>query len=40
MSEIAEIVDTLEDKIHKLFIKLEGLEKNSQESSTNHQSAI
>ena len=31
MSEIAEIVDTLEDKVHKLFIKLEGLEKSSQE---------
>ncbi len=30
MSEIAEIVDNLENKIHKLFIKLESLEKNSQ----------
>ncbi|WP_396178923.1 hypothetical protein [Flavobacterium sp.] len=30
MSEIAEIVDTLEDKIKRLFIKLEGLEKESQ----------
>lgn len=30
MSEIAEIVDTLEDKVHKLFIKIEGLENNSQ----------
>ena len=27
MSEIAEIVDTLEDKVHKLFSKVEGLEK-------------
>ena len=31
MSEIAEIVDTLEDKVHKLFIKLEGFEKSSQD---------
>jgi chromosome segregation ATPase len=31
MSEIAEIVDTLENKVNKLFIKLEGLEKNSQD---------
>ena len=31
MSEIAEIVDTLEDKVLKLFSKLEGLEKNSQD---------
>jgi len=31
MSEFAEIVDTLEDKVNKLFIKLEGLEKNSQD---------
>ena len=31
MSEIADIVDTLEDKVLKLFSKLEGLEQNSQE---------
>jgi len=31
MSEIADIVDNLEDKINKLFNKLEGLEKNSQD---------
>jgi chromosome segregation ATPase len=31
MSEIADIVDTLEDKINKLFNKLEGLEKSSQD---------
>ena len=31
MSDIAEIVDTLEDKINKLLIKFEGLEKNSQD---------
>ena len=31
MSEIAEIVDTLEDKVHKLFSKLEGLEINCQD---------
>lgn len=31
MSEIAEIVDTLEDKVLKLFSKLEGLEKNNQD---------
>jgi len=31
MNEIAEIVDNLEDKINKLLIKLEGLEKNSQD---------
>jgi chromosome segregation ATPase len=30
MSEFAEIVTTLENKVNKLFIKLEGLEKNSQ----------
>lgn len=31
MSEIADIVDTLEDKVLKLFSKLEGLEQNSQD---------
>ena len=31
MSEIADIVDTLEDKVLKLFSKLEGLELNSQD---------
>lgn len=31
MSEITEIVDTLEDKINKLFTKMESLEKNSQD---------
>ncbi|CAM3964852.1 hypothetical protein FLAN108750_01930 [Flavobacterium antarcticum] len=31
MSEIADIVDTLEDKVLKLFSKLEGLEQNSRD---------
>ena len=39
MSEIAEIVDTLEDKVKKLFIKLEGLEKNSQDLKLELQKA-
>lgn len=39
MSKIAEIVDTLEDKVHKLFIKLEGLEKNSQDLKLELQKA-
>jgi chromosome segregation ATPase len=39
MSEIAEIVDTLEDKVHKLFIKLESLEKNSQDLKLELQKA-
>jgi hypothetical protein len=39
MSEIAEIVDNLEDKIHKLFIKLEGLEKSSQDLKLELQKA-
>ena len=39
MSEIADIVDTLEDKVHKLFIKLEGLEKNSQDLKLELQKA-
>jgi uncharacterized coiled-coil DUF342 family protein len=29
MSEIAEIIDSLENRIQKLFIKIESLEKNS-----------
>jgi chromosome segregation ATPase len=29
MSEIAEIIDSLENRIEKLFSKIEGLEKNS-----------
>ncbi len=29
MSEIAEIIDSLENRIEKLFNKIEGLEKNS-----------
>ena len=39
MSEIAEIVDNLEDKIHKLLMKLEGLEKNSQDLKLELQKA-
>ena len=39
MSEIAEIVDTLEDKAKKLFSKLEGLEKNSQDLKLELQKA-
>ena len=39
MSEIAEIVDTLEIKVKKLFIKLEGLEKNSQDLKLELQKA-
>lgn len=39
MSEIAEIVDTLEDKVKKLFIKVEGLEKNSQDLKLELQKA-
>ena len=39
MSEIAEIVDSLEDKIHKLLMKLEGLEKNSQDLKLELQKA-
>ncbi|WP_432671613.1 hypothetical protein [Flavobacterium sp. SM2513] len=39
MSEIAEIVDTLEDKVKKLFSKLEGLEKNSQDLKLELQKA-
>ena len=31
MSVIAEIIDTLENKIGKLFLKIESLEKNNQE---------
>jgi len=31
MSVIAEIIDTLENKIEKLFTKLNGLEKNNQD---------
>ncbi|MFV8336525.1 hypothetical protein [Flavobacterium sp. RSP29] len=31
MSAIAEIIDTLENKIEKLFIKMKGLEKNNQD---------
>ena len=39
MSEIAEIVDTLEDKVTKLFNKIEGLEKNSQDLKLELQKA-
>lgn len=39
MSDIAEIVDTLEDKINKLLIKFEGLEKNSQDLKLELQKA-
>lgn len=39
MSEIAEIVDTLEDKINKLFIELESLGKNSQDLKLELQKA-
>ena len=31
MSVIAEIIDTLENKIEKLFTKMKGLEKNNQD---------
>ena len=31
MSVIAEIIDTLENKVEKLFIKMKGLEKNNQD---------
>ncbi|MDI6050691.1 hypothetical protein QLS31_12705 [Flavobacterium sp. XS2P24] len=31
MSAIAEIIDTLESKIEKLFTKIKGLEKNNQD---------
>lgn len=31
MSAIAEIIDTLENKVGKLFIKMKGLEKNNQD---------
>jgi archaellum component FlaC len=31
MSVIAEIIDTLENKVGKLILKIKGLEKNSQE---------
>ncbi|MDI5898330.1 hypothetical protein QLS91_16220 [Flavobacterium sp. LB2P84] len=31
MSAIAEIIDTLENKIEKLFTKMKGLEKNNQD---------
>ena len=33
MSVIAEIIDTLENKIEKLFFKIKSLEKNNQELS-------
>ena len=39
MSEIAEIVDTLEDKVTKLFNKIEGLEKDSQDLKLELQKA-
>ena len=31
MSVIAEIIDTLENKVEKLFIKMKSLEKNNQD---------
>ena len=31
MSAIAEIIDTLENKVEKLFIKMKGLEQNNQD---------
>ena len=39
MSEIAEIVDTLEDKVKKLFRKLESLEKDSDDLKLELQKA-
>ena len=39
MREIAEIVDTLENKTHKLFRKLEVLEKNSEDLKLELQKA-
>ena len=39
MSEIAEIVDTLENRLGKLFTKLESLEKTSQELQQELQKA-
>ena len=39
MSEIAEIVDTLEDKVKKLFRKLESLEKDSHDLKLELQKA-
>ncbi|RKS90396.1 hypothetical protein BC952_2783 [Flavobacterium limicola] len=34
MSAIAEIIDTLENKVEKLFIKMKSLEKNNQDLTT------
>jgi chromosome segregation ATPase len=39
MSVIAEIIDTLENKIGKLFLKIKGLEKNNQELYTELKNA-
>ncbi|AOW11149.1 hypothetical protein [Flavobacterium gilvum] len=39
MSVIAEIIDTLENKIGKLFIKIKSLEQNNHELNTELQNA-
>ena len=39
MSVIAEIIDTLENKIEKLFFKIKNLEKNNQDISIELKSA-
>jgi chromosome segregation ATPase len=39
MSVIAEIIDTLENKIGKLFLKIKSLEKNNQELHTELKNA-
>lgn len=39
MSVIAEIIDTLEDKIGKLFLKIKSLEKNNQDLQTELKNA-
>ena len=39
MSEVADIVDTLEDKVLKVFSKLEALERNSQDLKLELQKA-
>jgi chromosome segregation ATPase len=39
MSEIAEIIDSVENRIEKLFMKIDGLEKNSMALRTELQEA-
>ncbi len=39
MSEIAEIIDSVENRIEKLFMKIDGLEKNSMALRTQLQEA-